>query len=182
MARMTSARRRGLYPEHGPIERFEEEVEVTLSLPVDLYTWLADMVGHNSFTCCVEQAIYTALRCMRASEGGMNLDALAGLVATERRTTPVEAIFGEIENLEHRRAAALLYGAAMLAASGATANDLRAALPKEREDDAHTTLAALKVMFQGRDFEAEMDAWREEELKANPSSRRQVDFDDEIPF
>lgn len=195
MPRMTKARRRGLYPEYGPIERFEKEVEVTLSLPVGLYKWLTEFVGINSFAFCVEQTIHTALRCMRGSEGGMNLDALADVVASQRRTTRIEAVFGEIKDPEHRRAAGLLYGAAMFAAFGARADDLCEGFPKDRQGDRKAILDALRTVYPERDFEAEMEAWREEEkreqaeieryyaeLEANAPTKRRCDLDDDIPF
>lgn len=196
MARLSKARLRGLFPEPRPITRFEKEVEVTVSVPADLYQWLAyKFIGRDSYTLCVEQAIEMALRSMRGSKGNLNLDALAELVARRQRTSRIEAVFGEIEDDGARRAAGLLYCAAMLAAVNARADHLDKGLPKDREDDRTAIMAALEVMFPERDFEKEMEAWREDEkrrdaeldrqiaeLQANPPDRKHRDLDDDIPF
>jgi hypothetical protein len=193
-------RMRALYPQNSAVSRSDPQVLVTLSLDKALYDWLKGFVGRNSFTFDVEEAIYTALRCMRGSEGGMNLDTLAGIVASERGTSPIEAIFGEIKDQQLRKAATLLLDAADIARRRHSPHLVDMLLPED-ETERNQVLALLRVVLPDwdpiREIEEEEAAeqkWLEEhggELaaeveaktpQARGDSRKGPDFDDDIPF
>lgn len=202
MKKLSKAWRRGLYPEPEPFTYHERQELVTISMDADLYAWLAGFVGRNSYTFCVEDAIITALRYMRGEEAGANLDRLAELVASERATSRIEAVFGEISEEPVRKAAGLLYLAAMIAASKGNTGQLDDLVSKESED-LEKALAALRVTLPDwnpkqqvaapraeeerstaalvAEAEAEMDA-AEEECPCPPRGRREDGLEDDIPF
>jgi hypothetical protein len=82
--------------------------DATIRIRRDLYEWAAGFAGKNPFFRTVEETVQTALRCMRASEGGMTLWVLAELVAREKRLEPEEALFGEKVKDGRRKAVRLL--------------------------------------------------------------------------
>lgn len=195
------------YPESCPVARDDPQVLVTLSLDKALYDWLKGFVGRNSFTFNIEETIYTALRCMRASEGGMDLEALAGIVASERGTSLVEAIFGAIKDERLRNAAALLLDAAAVIRQRHSPHYLDLQLPAD-EADRNQVLALLRVVLPDwdpiREIEEEQAARQklleelypvpreipEKPLEGIKPAERKTDgrggkgdmFDDDIPF
>jgi hypothetical protein len=69
MVKLSKARQRGLWPEHGPIGYGDRpRVEVAISMDRDEYEWLARFVRTNGHVWCVEDALNKAVTAMRGEE------------------------------------------------------------------------------------------------------------------
>lgn len=104
-------RQRGLHPESS-VGRFGKQVSVTINLDAELFDWLKGYVGRNSFTFCVEEAIITGLRVMK---GELSIHTLKHVVASNYGISPVEALYGRMDEVRRKETSLLLDAAACAA-------------------------------------------------------------------
>jgi hypothetical protein len=124
------------------------------------------------------------------------LDRLARVIVRARGVSPVEVLFGEIEDEAVRRAAGLLYRALRLAVDRHAAGEfLSFHLPDgEKDEDDRIVLALVRTVLPDweplreiADAEAADAGWREENLETllaeeGDPARRGGPVDDDVPF
>ena len=185
MARITQARRRGLHPESS-VTYLNEQTSVSISMDARLYRWVQGMVGRNSFTFCVQEAIVTGLRVMK---GELDVSTLLGVMASNNKTSFVEAMYGECE-MPVRREAGILMQAAAIAIKFDKSPRLAIDLLNRVPDRDRGLLVKAWEAVAGRDIAAELQSAREEIEREDRRMADQPDFvgscgsdlEDLIPF
>ncbi|WP_428491647.1 hypothetical protein [Rhodopila sp.] len=187
---VTKARRRALYPEPQEYED-ASTIPVTIRLDPRLLKWLREVVGPDSLTFSVNEAIVTGIRAMK---GDISISTLLHVMARNQCIAPVEAMYGKMGDDARRESGLLLQAAALWAEFSRSPLSAVEEFDRIPEADKGPLLQAWQAVAPGRDIAREIDGWRAKARRAlgersdgSPDDLPQWepgcgDFDDLIPF